>query len=76
MAIKKSEIKDLVLVHKWQAYLEHAIQQEQERISQNLTKRIKELAERYATTLSSLDTAANDAAEKVKSHLEKMGWIW
>ncbi|MDM1410733.1 type I restriction-modification system subunit M [Myroides odoratimimus] len=75
-ALSESQIKELVLVHKWQAYLENAIQQEQERISQNLTKRIKELAERYATTLSSIDTAANDAAIKVKSHLEKMGCTW
>ncbi|AJA67288.1 type I restriction enzyme M protein [Myroides marinus] len=75
-ALSESEIKDLVLVHKWQAHLENALQQEQERISQNLTQRIKELAERYETTLSSLETAANDAASKVKSHLEKMGWTW
>ncbi|MDM1383505.1 MULTISPECIES: type I restriction-modification system subunit M [Myroides] len=75
-ALSESEIKELVLIHKWQAYLENALQQEQERISQNLTQRIKELAERYETTLSSLETAVNDAASKVKSHLEKMGWIW
>lgn len=74
--MSESEIKELVLIHKWQAYLENALQQEQERISQNLTQRIKELAERYETTLSSLETAVNDAASKVKSHLEKMGWIW
>lgn len=74
--LSETEIKTLVLEHKWQAYLENALQQEQERISQNLTQRIKELAERYATTLSSLDAATNDAASKVKSHLEKMGWTW
>jgi len=56
--------------------LENALTQEQERISQNLTQRIKELAERYETTLAALDAEALEASEKVKSHLEKMGWIW
>lgn len=74
--LSETEIKTLVLEHKWQVYLENALQQEQERISQNLTQRIKELAERYETTLAALDAEAFEASEKVKSHLEKMGWIW
>lgn len=75
-ALSEAEIKTLVLEHKWQAYLQNALTQEQERISQNLTQRIKELAERYATTLSALDAELVEASSKVKSHLEKMGWIW
>src|SRR5690606_32053032 len=74
--LSETEIKTLVLEHKWQAHLENALQQEQERISQNLTQRIKELAERYATTLAALDAEALEASEKVKAHLEKMGWTW
>ncbi|MGL5276093.1 type I restriction-modification system subunit M [Myroides sp.] len=73
--LTETEIKELVLVHKWQAYLENSLQQEQERISQNLTQRIKELAERYTITLATLDAELVEASEKVKSHLEKMGWI-
>ncbi|WP_432220927.1 hypothetical protein ACRASX_08785 [Flavobacterium sp. TMP13] len=69
-------IKDAVLHYKWKAHLQNCLQQEQERISQNLTQRIKLLAERYATTLVSLDTQANEAATKVKAHLQKMGWSW
>lgn len=65
-----------MLEHKWQAYLQNALTKEQERISQNLTQRIKELAERYATTLATLNVEVQEAATKVKSHLEKMGWIW
>jgi len=75
-ALSEADIKTLVLEHKWQAYLQNALTQEQERISQNLTQRIKELAERYATTLAALDVEALEASEKVKAHLEKMGWIW
>lgn len=75
-ALGETEIKTLVLAHKWQAYLQNALQQEQERISQNLTQRIKELAERYSTTLGELQDALSEAEGKVKAHLEKMGWIW
>ncbi|MEM8520629.1 class I SAM-dependent DNA methyltransferase [Flavobacterium sp. PL12] len=74
--LTEAESKDLVLNHKWKAHLQNCLQQEQERISQNLTQRIKLLAERYATTLVSLDTQANEAATKVKAHLQKMGWSW
>lgn len=74
--LSETEIKTLVLEHKWQAHLENALQQEQERISQNLTQRIKELAERYATTLPKLEAEALEASQKVKAHLEKMGWTW
>lgn len=74
--LSETEIRTLVLEHKWQAHLENALTQEQERISQNLTQRIKELAERYATTLAALDAEALESSEKVKAHLEKMGWIW
>lgn len=74
--LSEAEIKTLVLEHKWQTYLENALTQEQERISQNLTQRIKELAERYATTLPKLEAEALEASQKVKAHLDKMGWTW
>lgn len=74
--LTETEIKTLVLEHKWQAYLENTLQQEQERISQNLTQRIKELAERYSITLGELQGSLSVAEGKVKSHLEKMGWTW
>lgn len=75
-ALNETEIKDLVIVQKWQAHLEYALMQEQERIGQNLTQRIKELADRYSTTLYELQCTLSEAEGRVKSHLEKMGWIW
>ena len=75
-ALSEAEIKELVITHKWQAHLQQALQQEQERISQNLTQRIKDLAERYATPLSTLEAEVQEAAEKVNAHLQKMGWVW
>lgn len=75
-ALSEAEIKELVITHKWQAHLQQALQQEQERISQNLTQRIKDLAERYATPLSTLEAEVQEAAAKVTAHLQKMGWVW
>ena len=74
--LSEAEIKNLVLVHKWEAYLQNALQQEQERISQNLTQRIKQLAERYATTLPELTNQLSEAETKVQQHLQKMGLVW
>lgn len=75
-ALSEAEIKELVITHKWQAHLQQALEQEQERISQNLTQRIKELAERYATPLSVLEAEVQEAAAKVTAHLQKMGLVW
>lgn len=74
-ALTENEIKTTVLQHKWQAHLQSALLQEQERISQHLTQRIKELAERYATTLPTLEAAVNQASQKVAEHLKQMGWV-
>jgi type I restriction enzyme M protein len=40
--------------NKWFAELEHAVQGELDRVSQTLTRRIRQLAERYATPLPQL----------------------
>ena len=47
-----------------------------ERISQRLTGRIKELAERYETPLSVLTTEVDTLEQKVHAHLTKMGFVW
>ena len=46
-ALTEAEIKTLVADNKWMTAIEAAIRTEMERISQRLTLRIKELAERY-----------------------------
>lgn len=75
-ALSEAEIKELVITHKWQAHLQQALKLEQERISQNLTQRIKDLAERYATPLSTLEAEVQEAAANVNAHLQKMGLVW
>ena len=49
--LTEAEIKTLVVDDKWMARLSAAVQGELDRVSQTLTGRIRELAERYATPL-------------------------
>ena len=69
------EIVSLVVDDKWMTELETAIKAEIERIAQNLTQRIKTLAERYETPLPQIGGKAEDLAAKVDTHLAKMGFI-
>ena len=52
--LTEAEIKTLVVDDKWMARLSAAVQGELDRVSQTLTGRIRELAERYATPLPKL----------------------
>ncbi|MNZ90991.1 hypothetical protein D3C78_1099640 [compost metagenome] len=74
--LTETDIKTLVIQHKWTPVLQQALNTEQEKQSQNLTQRIKELAGRYETALPALEAEVLDASEKVKAHLQKMGLVW
>ncbi|MCX8520991.1 MAG: hypothetical protein ORN28_05570 [Rhodoferax sp.] len=49
---------------------------EMDRVSQTLTRRIRELAERYATPLPALADEVDALSAKVGEHLKKMGVVW
>src|SRR5262245_65863064 len=49
--LTEDDVKTLVVDDKWLAALETAVHGEMERISQALTQRVKELAERYETPM-------------------------
>jgi type I restriction enzyme M protein len=70
------EIKLLVVEDKWMAYIEHSVKNEMQRISQRLTIRVKELAERYELALPSVLNEVKSLEEKVNAHLSKMGYSW
>jgi type I restriction enzyme M protein len=75
-ALTEAEIKTLVVEDKWIATIENAVKNEMQRISQRLTQRIKELAERYETPLPALLDEVSLWEEKVNAHLAKMGFDW
>jgi len=70
------EVKILVVGDKWLARIEQDVQTEMQRVSQRLTGRIKELAERYESTLPLLRAELVELETKASAHLEKMGFIW
>ncbi len=74
--LAESEIKALVVDDKWMARLSTAIRGELDRVSQSLTGRIRELAERYATPLPNLTEEVETLAARVEEHLKKMGASW
>lgn len=75
-ALTEEEVRTLVVKDKWLASLKAAIQTEIDAISQQLTGRIKELADRYENTLDELDDKAKTLEDKISAHLEKMGLVW
>jgi len=70
------EVKALVVDHKWMASLDAALHGELDRVSQALTGRVKELAERYGRTMPELAQQVNDLEARVAGHLAKMGFAW
>ncbi len=74
--LKEADIKTLVVDDKWLAALSAAIHGEMDRISQALTQRVKELAERYETPMPQMVSRVAELEVKVNRHLEKMGFVW
>ena len=74
--LTESEIKTLVVDDKWLAAIDAAIQGDMDRVSQRLTQRVKELAERYETPLPQLASRVTELEATVNRHLEKMGFAW
>ncbi|MBD2527564.1 type I restriction-modification system subunit M [Nostoc sp. FACHB-133] len=74
--LTEDEIKTLVVDDKWMQTLRQAIASEMDRISQRLTQRIKELAERYDMPLPELTSRVEELTAKVEGHLKKMGMVW
>ncbi len=74
--LTEDETKALVVDDKWLGALVDAVQGELGRVSQALTGRIRQLAERYATPLPQLTDEVAALATRVDGHLKKMGAVW
>ena len=72
--LTEDEIKTLVVDDKWLAMIATAVQSELDRVSQALTGRIRQLAERYAAPVPQLTDEVATLAARVAGHLEKMGF--
>ena len=74
--LTEAEIKTLVIEDKWLAGLTAAVQGELDRVSQTLTTRIRQLAERYAVPLPQLIDQVAALSKRVDGHLQNMGATW
>jgi type I restriction enzyme M protein len=70
------EVKALVVDHKWMAALGAALDGELNRVSQTLMGRVRELADRYTTTMPELVQQVRDVQARVDLQLERMGFAW
>ena len=75
-ALTEAEIKTIVVGDKWLASIQAAIENEVQRLTQQLTGRVKELEERYTLPLPALEKEAEDFSLRVENHLKKMGMEW
>ena len=74
--LTESEMKTLVVGDKWLAALDAAVHSEMNRVSQQLTQRVRELVERYEVPLPWMLERVAEIEAKVNRHLKKMGFAW
>jgi type I restriction enzyme M protein len=74
--LSEDEVKTLVVDDKWLVTLAADVQTELNRVSQVLTGRVKELAERYEMPLPKMAEEVEVLSEKVNGHLQRMGFAW
>lgn len=72
--LSEYELKTLVVDDKWLVTLQADVQTELDRVSQALSGRIRQLAERYAKPLPTLNAEVEGLTAKVNAHLAKMGF--
>ncbi|THF70967.1 type I restriction endonuclease subunit M [Deinococcus sp. Arct2-2] len=71
--LTEEDVKRLVIDDKWLAEIERQLHAEQDRVSQRLTTRVRELAERYAKPLPALEQQVGELQARVEAHLARMG---
>jgi len=71
--LTEAEIQALVVEEKWLATIAAAIQGELDRVSQTLTGRIQQLAQRYESPLQQLTDEVFSLSTRVEQHLKRMG---
>ena len=71
--LTETDIKGLVIDDKWMAHVSGTVTGELERVSQTLTGRVRDLAERYGTPLPSLIGEVDALASRVEAHLARIG---
>lgn len=74
--LSTKEIQTIIIEKKWMSELQNRIQKEIEKITHQLTQRIKELTQRYETPLIQIQKEVQEYQNKVEQHLKTMGYVW
>jgi type I restriction enzyme M protein len=74
--LSEAEVKSLLVDGKWLSGLNASAHGEMDRVSQALSRRVKELAERYGSPLPALVGRVVEMESKICAHLERMGFTW
>jgi type I restriction enzyme M protein len=72
-ALTEEEVKTLAVDDKWLPHLAAGVESELDRVSQNLTGRVRQLSERYEMPLPKLAENVDVLTAKVEAHLQEMG---
>jgi type I restriction enzyme M protein len=70
------ECLELLINRKWYAAIINGVYSLYTAVSHAISDRVTELTERYEYTLPQLEKQVSDYEKKVKSHLERMGFVW
>ncbi|HFY0602180.1 TPA: type I restriction-modification system subunit M [Legionella pneumophila] len=74
--LSTEQIKQLVVDDKWMTMLDKAVHAEMDRLNQQLSQRLQELAERYEISLPVLNDEVVRLEKTVLGHLQQMGFVW
>ena len=74
--LTEDECVELLLNRKWYRTIISGIYALYKAVSHRISDRVIELNERYEQTLPALETEVAQLESKVKSHLERMGFVW
>lgn len=72
--LTEDDIKIVVVDDKWMVTLAGVVRSELDRVSQALTGRIKQLAERYTAPLPAIAARVEELSVQVDTHLKNMGF--
>jgi type I restriction enzyme M protein len=74
--LTETECVELLLNRKWYRAIISGIYALYTAVSHRISDRMTELNERYEQTLPELEAKVSQLESKVKSHLERMGFVW
>ena len=72
--LTEDDIRRLVIEKKWIASLSQRLNEEMQRISQQITTDVTSLHDRYAETLPEIDAEIEELEKKVEASLKEMGY--